>query len=46
MPLFNGPIAKFLREHKVVRRVAFWGGVGAGIYFLGATQGWWSRFLF
>lgn len=41
MPLFNGPIAKFLRKYKVIRRVALLGGIGTGIYFLGAAQGWW-----
>tara|TARA_R110000824_G_scaffold808_1_gene4922 strand:+ start:6639 stop:6917 length:279 start_codon:yes stop_codon:yes gene_type:complete len=44
--LFNGPIGRFLREHKLIRRVAFVGGVLVGLYFLGASQGWWSRFLF
>ena len=46
MPLFNGPIARFIREHKLGKRTAFAGGVLVGLYFLGASQGWWSRFLF
>ena len=46
MPLFNGPIVEFLRKHGIVRRAAFWGGALVGLYFLGASQGWWNRFLF
>jgi len=46
MRLFNGPLGQFLREHKVIRRLAFYGGALVGLYFLGASQGWWSRFLF
>ena len=46
MPLFDGPIAGFLRKHKIIRRLAFWGGVVVGIYFLGVSRGWWERFLF
>lgn len=45
-PLFNGPIGNFLRKYRVVRRVAALGGILIGIYFLGASQGWWDRFLF
>ena len=46
MPLFDGPIATFLRKHKVIRKLAFGGGVLVGIYLFGATRGWWERFLF
>jgi len=46
MPLLNGPIACFVRKHKLVRRTALLGGVLVGLYFLGAWQGWWDRFLF
>jgi hypothetical protein len=46
MPLFNGPIGTFLRKHRLVRKVALLGGALVGIYFLGASQGWWERFLF
>jgi len=46
MPLFDGPIATLLRKHKVIRRIALVGGALVGLYFLGATQGWWERFLF
>lgn len=46
MPLFNGPIASFVRKYKLVRRSAAIAGVLVGIYFLGASQGWWERFLF
>jgi hypothetical protein len=46
MPLFDGPIVTLLRKHKVIRKLAFVGGVLVGIYLLGASQGWWERFLF
>ena len=46
MPLFNGPIMTFVRKHRLVRRTAAIGGALVGIYFLGAWQGWWDRFLF
>jgi len=46
MPIFNGPIACFIRKHKLVRRTAFVGGLLVGLYFLGAWQEWWPRFLF
>ena len=46
MPLFNGPIANFVKDNRLVRRTAIVGGVLVGLYFLGASQGWWSRFLF
>jgi len=46
MPLFNGPIGQFVRKHKLVRRAALIGGGLVGLYFLGASQGWWERFLF
>jgi hypothetical protein len=46
MPRFNGPIACFIRKHKLIRRTVLVGGVLVGIYFLGAWQEWWSRFLF
>jgi len=46
MPLFNGPLATLIRKHKLVRRIAVVGGALVGIYFLGASQGWWERFLF
>jgi len=46
MPLFDGPIARLIKEHQLVRKTALAGGVLVGLYFLGATQGWWSRFLF
>ena len=36
----------FIRRHKIIRRLVMSGGVLVGIYFLGASQGWWSRFLF
>lgn len=36
----------FIRRNKIVRRVAAIGGTLVGIYFLGAAQGWWERFLF
>ncbi len=46
MPLFNGPVAQFVRKYRLVRRTAAIGGALVGIYFLGAWQGWWDRFLF
>ncbi len=46
MPLFNGPIGTFVRKHRLVRRTAVVGGLLVGLYFLGASQGWWSRLLF
>ena len=46
MPLFKGPIGTFIRKHRLIRRAAVVGGVLIGLYFLGAAQGWWSRFLF
>lgn len=46
MPIFKGPIACFIRKHKIVRRLAAAGGVLVGIYFLGTSLGWWERFLF
>ena len=46
MPLFNGPIAQFLRKYRPVRKLALVGGALVGLYFLGASQGWWERFLF
>lgn len=46
MPILRGQIASFIREHKIIRRTAAVGGVLVGIYFLGAWQGWWDRFLF
>ena len=46
MPILNGPIACFVRKHRLVRRTAFVGGLLVGLYFLGAWQGWWDRFLF
>lgn len=45
-PLFNGPLFQFLREYRIIRRLAFVAGVAVGLYLLGASQGWWSRFLF
>jgi hypothetical protein len=36
----------FIRRHKLVRRTAALGGILVGVYFLGASQGWWDRFLF
>lgn len=36
----------FIRKHKLVRRTAVVGGILVGVYFLGAAQGWWDRFLF
>lgn len=46
MPIFKGPVACFVRKHKLVLRAAIVIGVLVGIYFLGASQGWWGRFLF
>ena len=46
MPLFDGAIIRLIREHKLGRKTAFTGGVLVGIYFLGASQEWWARFLF
>ena len=46
MPLFNGKIASFIRKHKLIRRAALTGGALVGLYFLGASQGGWDRFLF
>jgi len=45
-PVFKGPVATFIRKHKLVRRAALVGGILIGAYFLGASQGWWDRFLF
>lgn len=36
----------FIRRHKLIRRIAAVGGALVGLYFLGASQGWWDRFLF
>jgi len=44
MPLF--PKDGFIRRNKVAWREAAVGGILVGIYFLGASQGWWERFLF
>ena len=46
MPLFKGPLAQFIKKHRLVRRTALVGGALVGVYFLGAWQGWWDRFLF
>jgi len=53
MPLFkrcdhNNESCKcgFIRRNKLVRRIAAIGGALVGLYFLGASQGWWDRFLF
>lgn len=46
MPIFKGPIACFIRKHKLVLRSAIGCGVLVGIYFLGTSLGWWDRFLF
>ena len=50
MPIFKGSIRKelacFVRKHKLVLRTAVVVGVLVGVYFLGTSQGWWSRFLF
>ncbi len=46
MPLFNGRVANFIRKFNLIRRSAIVCGVLVGIYFLGASQGWWERFLF
>ena len=45
-PLIDGPLIEFLRKHRIIRRLAAVGGVLVGLYLLGASQGWWSRFLF
>jgi hypothetical protein len=42
----GGPIGDFLRKHRVIRRLALLGGGLVGLYLIGASQGWWSRFLF
>ena len=42
----RGPILVFLKKHRIIRRVALIGGALVGLYFLGASQGWWDRFLF
>jgi len=42
----NGPVLAFLKKHRIIRRAAFIGGALVGLYFLGASQGWWDRFLF
>lgn len=36
----------FIRKHKLIRRTAALAGILVGIYFLGASQGLWDRFLF
>ncbi len=45
MPLFNGPVATFIRKHKLIRRTAFFAGIAVGVYFLGVSQGWWPNLL-
>ena len=44
--LFDGPIARLLRQHRAIRRLALVAGVLVGVYFLGAALNWWPRFLF
>ena len=53
MPLFKrckcedeGCKCGLIRRHKLIRRTAALGGILVGIYFLGAAQGLWDRFLF
>ena len=46
MPLFDGRLGRFIKKHRLIRRAALVGGALVGVYFLGASQGWWSRFLF
>jgi len=41
MPLLDGSIGTFLKKRKLLI-----GGILVGIYLLGASQGWWERFLF
>lgn len=41
-----GPVLAWLQEHRVIRRVAVVAGIAYGVYMLGATLGWWERFLF
>ena len=41
-----GPVLTFLRKYRIIRRAAFIGGALVGLYLLGASQGWWDRFLF
>jgi hypothetical protein len=36
----------FIRRNRIVRKLAALAGTLVGIYFLGAAQGWWERFLF
>ena len=45
MPLFNGPVACFVRENKLVRRTAVVGGLTVGVYYIGVGLGWWPNVL-
>jgi hypothetical protein len=44
-PIFNGPIACFVRKHKLVRRTVLLGGVVVGVYYAGVGLGWWPNIL-
>jgi hypothetical protein len=43
MPIFNGPIACFVRKYKLIRRTVFVTGLIVGTYFAGVGLGWWSN---
>ena len=45
MPLFNGPIACFVRKHRLVRRTALLCGLTVGVYYIGVASGWWPNIL-
>tara|TARA_Y100001973_G_scaffold97712_1_gene154221 strand:- start:4410 stop:4550 length:141 start_codon:yes stop_codon:yes gene_type:complete len=45
MPILKGRIASWVRERKLVRRIALVGGIVVGIYYIGVAAGWWPNFL-
>jgi len=44
--MFDGSVLVFLKKHRIIRRAALIGGALVGLYLLGASRGWWDRFLF
>jgi len=45
MPILNGPVATFIRKHKLIRRGVLLAGAAVGVYFIGVAAGWWPNFL-
>ena len=36
------PIISFIREHKLLRKIALVGGIVGLVYYIGLKQGWWA----